>query len=79
MLTSLRARCATVASERRIRKIIHNRRAGTLSLFWDDEEVQTVVGGVADADRYARDHDLGYGGMDDESNGYWGSCAVPRP
>jgi hypothetical protein len=62
----------TVARERRIRRIIHNRRAGTLSLVWDDEDVETVVGGVADADRYAHHHDLGYAGMDDECNGYWG-------
>lgn len=61
-----------MARQRRIEQIIHNRSAGTLSLFWNDEEVQTVVGGVAEADRYAHHHSLGYGGMDDDCNGYWG-------
>ena len=64
-----------MASERRIKQIIHNRSAGTLSLIWNDEEVETVVGGVAAADRYAHHHCLGYGGMDDDCNGYWGRRA----
>ena len=68
-----------MARERRIRQIIHNRSAGTLSLMWNDEEVETVVGGVADADRYARHHSLGYGGMDDDCNGYWGRRAPSKP
>jgi hypothetical protein len=67
-----------VASQRRIKQIIHNRSAGTLSLIWNDEEVQTVVGGVAEADRYAHHHRLGYGGMDDDSNGYWGRRAPSK-
>jgi hypothetical protein len=67
-----------VASRRRIKRIVHNRSAGTLTLQWDDETSETIPGDVAEADRYAREYNLFYGGMDEDSNGSWARPARPR-
>ena len=64
-------------ARRRITKIIHNRKEGSLTLLWNDETRETIPGDVAEADRYADEHWLLYGGMDEDCNGRWGMPAPP--